>query len=501
VTKKQIRKLVLAVVLLLALGLLAGYFTYYRATKQLSFNIAANTPGVVQPPQFLYSFSAAGQLRLQRPIGILADNGTVYVTDSVRHTIFAFDESGTFKGSFGTSQTTVPLYMAKNPKDGNLYVTDRGGRKVVKFSTSGKYLGVFDPKFPKDQLPKFKTNGVKWEPVAIAFANDGTMYVTEILNGHRLVIFGPDGTFERSVGTAGIVTKPDQGKLYFQFPNGLMVAGNNVYVADSNNRRVQVFDHDGNFQKILVTQGLPRGIALLDRFPGDTTKTPDRFVEVDTLAHDATIWTVTGQKVLSFGAQGVLDGQFSYPDAVSKGTTNKMFITDTANGRVQVWGWPAQVAAIPAVINPNNAWVCLLPLLLLPLLLLNRKRRFVATPDFVTGMISASTADLMPQRRRKWIATPAEYEQIEPLTFGEIDMGKLFESTEFSDSDARALAEKLEIDMATAATLSLAKRAKTFCTQSPELRRLAKLLELDVLDCQEFAERFASKKSKAPEAA
>ena len=43
----------------------------------------------------------------------------------------------------------------------------------------------------------------------------------------------------------------------------------------------------------------------------------------------------------------------------------------------------------------------------------------------------------------------------------------------------------------TAIVLAIAQRVKTLCTEAPELRRLAKLLELDVLDRDEYLERFA----------
>ncbi|MBI5232601.1 MAG: hypothetical protein HY876_10615 [Coriobacteriales bacterium] len=496
-TKRQTRMLALAILLLLALALLGGWYWYYRNTKQLAFDLTADAVGAIPPPQFLYAFSGQGKQRLERPIGVSVVNGEVFVADAVRRGIHVFDEGGNWKRSFGTSETVVPLYVAHNPANDRLYVSDRRERAVKIFTLEGKYLGEFDPKLPKKQLPKFKTGGVQWAPVAIAFADDGTMYATEILNGHRLLIFKPDGTFKKSIGDAGIVNVPTEGENLFQFPNGLMVAGNKVYVADSNNRRIQVFDREGEFQKVIVTQGLPRGITPLGALPSDDSSAPVRFVEVDTLAHDATIWTGEGEKILSFGEQGVLDGQFNYPDAVALGSKNKIFVTDTANGRVQVWGWPTQVASMPQV-SPNNLWMCLLPLLLLPLLLLLRKKRFVATPDFVHAMVELDRTDLMPKPRRKWLAIPDDWAVIKTIEADDLDMGELFEETEYSESDAQSLIEKLEIDEKTAGELALAQRGKLFCTESPELRRLAKVLEVEVVNAKEFVERFASKEEQAP---
>ena len=56
---------------------------------------------------------------------------------------------------------------------------------------------------------------------------------------------------------------------------------------------------------------------------------------------------------------------------------------------------------------------------------------------------------------------------------------------------ARALMERFELEFATAVRLSLAQRARVFCTEDPELRRLARVLEIDVVDRAEFVARFA----------
>ena len=490
----------MATILILIFVLLVGYFLYYRTTKKLSFNLTASgTEGTIIPPEFLFSFSGTGTEKLQSPLGIAILGQKVYVADSVRHTIFTYDQNGRQTGRFGTTETVTPLYIANNPKDGNFYVSDRRKRAVLKFDQSGKFLGEFDPKLPKAQRPKIKTDGVKWVPVAIAFADDGTMYVTEMLKGHRLLIFAPDGSFKRSVGDLGVVTDPLSLPGVFQFPNGVVVAGNEVYVSDSNNQRIQVFDREGNFKRFVVTQGLPRGLTTLLPFPSDVaTKTPQvRIAVVDTLAQFVTIWNGnTAAKLVSFGEQGNLDGQFSFPSAIARGERNRLFVTDTANGRVEVWGWVDQVAGIPFIGPPIRLLWCLLPLLLIPLLLLNRKRRFLATADFVERMIALERADMMPARRRAWITLEPEYELIKQMSYNDIDFGSLFEVTEFSESDAAALAEKYELDKPTSELMAAAQRAKVFATEDSGNRRLAKTMEIDVVDAPEFIKRFTRKSDR-----
>lgn len=491
-TRSQKRKIAIAAILVFLIALLVGYFAFYKATRKLSFNLIAtsSTPDAIQPPQFLYSFSGSIQ-KLQRPIGVTVDGDTVYAVDSAGRRVLVFDQAGNYKSSFGASQTVIPLNLARNPKTNQLYVTDRRLRSIQRYDLNGKYLGDFNPNLPKDQLPKFKTGGIQWAPVAIAFAPDGTMYVTEVLNGHRFLIFNPDGTFKKSVGNAGIVIDASKAPGEFQFPDGIVYHKGLVFITDSNNRRVQVYDKDGNFKQIIVTQGLPRGIVFLNPFPGDKPTTPDRFVVVDTLSHDGTIWSAKGDKVVSFGEQGISEGQFSYPNGASLGSKNKIFIADTSNGRIQVWGWPEQVSPVPLPRIGNNWWLCLLPLLLLPLLLLLRRKKFFATEDFIMALYNAEELDVLTHRRRAWLVTEQDYERLKSITQGDVVLEKVLDARPYSESDVKDLMDKMELDKTTAIVLSIAKRLPVFCTENPEYRRLAKVIEVEtVVNRVEFLNRF-----------
>ena len=105
-------------------------------------------------------------------------------------------------------------------------------------------------------------------------------------------------------------------------------------------------------------------------------------------------------------------------------------------------------------------------------------------------------ADLMPARRRAWLALEADYELIKQMQYNDINFAELFEVTEFSESDARALVEKYEVDQDTAAIMAAAQRAYVFATEQPDYRRLAKTMEIDVVDAPEFVKRYAAKEKR-----
>jgi hypothetical protein len=471
-------------------------FINYRATKRFSLAFDSRTLATEVPPQYLYSFGGPDVDRLSRPLGVAVVGDRVFVTDSRRGVLDAFTLQGRRVGSWGKGKLQIPLYVAYNPKDRQLYVSDRGTRSVHKFSLDGGYTGVYDPKLPKNQLPTFDTHGVKWVPVGLAFAPDGTLYATETLNGHRLLIFGPDGTFRKSVGSVGQVAKATDNPEVLMFPNAVRVHGKEVWVADSNNRRMKVYSLDGKYLRLVATSGLPRGFDFLHRFRNEPADAPARFAVVDTLSHDVSIWdAAAGTKLLNFGSNGVLEGQFSYPNDLSVDKNNRMFIADNLNSRIQVWGWPQTLQPIPTPSTPAQwAW-CLLPLLLLPLLLLFRKRTFMATPDFVRAMADADEIRTMPGGRRRWVTHEDDLALIEQMTFGE-DEARVVDVVEFtgephSESDAHALQERLELDPELAKRMVVAKRSRVLCTEDLEMRRVARLLEVDVVNVAEFLDRFA----------
>ena len=78
--------------------------------------------------------------------------------------------------------------------------------------------------------------------------------------------------------------------------------------------------------------------------------------------------------------------------------------------------------------------------------------------------------------------TEEDYEALKDIVQGDVEMAKLLHAEPYSESDVRDLMERLEIDQTTAIVLALAQRAKVFCTVDTDYRRLAKVLEIDVVN-------------------
>ena len=213
-------------------------------------------------------------------------------------------------------------------------------------------------------------------------------------------------------------------RALFQFPNGIVYHKGSVYITDSNNRRVQVYDKDGNFKKIIVTQGLPRGIDFLNPFPGDKASTPRPFRRRRHAVSRRDDLVGKGDKIVSFGEQGVLDGQFSYPNGASSAANNKIFIADTSNGRIQVWGWPEPGLASPATDVWRTTGGCARCRCSSCRCFCSCAARSSSRPRTSSWRLTtAEQLDPHVQRRRKWFVTEEDYEQLKDIMQGEIELG------------------------------------------------------------------------------
>ena len=323
-SKKRKARIAALLIALVILGLLLAWYLMNR--KPLS-----ELPGLSDTKLPHYEMSIYGATH---PIGVAVTplGDRIYVTESDgTRLVKVYDKAGKRTGVLTPPKlpgnSHLPSYVAINPKTQDVYVSDRMTASIFIYDSQNKYLRTFAPK---------GNLGGDWNPLGLAFAPDGTLYVTDVRGkdskSHRIVVFGPDGTLVRSMGAPGSLS----------FPNGIVVdAQGNIEVADSNNGRLVVFSPYG---KVLsaISQGvgegdlgLPRGVAVDDG---------GRLFVADTADHQIRAYMITASKATptyfgSFGEEGQLDGTFEYPNGVATDTRAHIYITDRENNRVQVWGY------------------------------------------------------------------------------------------------------------------------------------------------------------------
>lgn len=118
----------------------------------------------------------------------------------------------------------------------------------------------------------------------------------------------------------------------FRDPTGIAVAGDEVFVADARNSRIQVFDLDGNFKRAFGSPG--KELGQLGRpmnlaFRNDELFVPEYFNDrIQVFARDGTPRRVIGRP-------GSEPGAFNAPGGVAVGASGDIFVADFYSHRVQ----------------------------------------------------------------------------------------------------------------------------------------------------------------------
>jgi DNA-binding beta-propeller fold protein YncE len=169
---------------------------------------------------------------LQRPTGIVAADDRLHVVDTLAHRIVTVSPEGRVMGSFGSrgaepGQFNYPTNIARDGA-GRLYVTDSMNFRMQILTAQGRYVAAWG--HLGDGSGDFN------RPKGVAVDRDGHIYVVE--GFHDVVqIFDDNGRFLLGFG------EPGSGAGQFWLATGIAIASDRIYVSDSSNRRVQVFEY------------------------------------------------------------------------------------------------------------------------------------------------------------------------------------------------------------------------------------------------------------------
>jgi DNA-binding beta-propeller fold protein YncE len=168
----------------------------------------------------------------ERPTGLVTTSDRLYVVDTMKHRVVVVGAAGDIISTFGTrgagpGQFNFPTNIARGA-DGRLFVTDTMNFRVQVFDADGRPLNAFGRL--GDGLGDFD------KPKGVAVDSAGHIYVVEGLND-VVQIFDADGRLLLAFGGSGA----GDGQLWL--PSGIAIANDVVYVADSANRRVEVFEY------------------------------------------------------------------------------------------------------------------------------------------------------------------------------------------------------------------------------------------------------------------
>ena len=243
-----------------------------------------------------------------------------------------------------------------DPED-NIWVTDKGSDMVIKFNPAGRVIMVFGRKQeasdegtgPLQHVhpPLPPVDGMFRQVTDVAWDKAGNTYISDGYINSRVAKVDKDGNWLKSWG------EPGSGPGQFNVPHSIAVdAAGQVYVADRGNRRVQVFDGEGNFvrQFTIDVPTDPNARPPIGNRPTSTTGTmapgapwaicitpgPKQVMFVSD-AFPGRIYKVTldGQVLGEFGESGKQLKQFGWIHEIACPSENEIYVAELLNWRAQ----------------------------------------------------------------------------------------------------------------------------------------------------------------------
>ena len=279
--------------------------------------------------QGVYGFLQAQQVRVDRQ-----DN--VWVVDQMSTQVIKFDPNGRIQMIFSRKPEAmrVPALPMAVPPDTYALVPPRPATPAPAGEGRGAGPGPAagaPPAAARGPLPGAGANGETFNrPTDVAWDSAGNIYVADGYGNSRVAKYDPNGKWIKNWGSTGTA----EGQ--FRVVHGIQIdAANNVYVADRDNRRIQVFDTEGNFKTQFRNVGSPWAICIT---PG-----PQQFMYVsnsnppNNLDYDGEIlkMTLDGKIVGKFGRAGKLLKEFGTVNAIDCRNANELYVGELGNWRVQ----------------------------------------------------------------------------------------------------------------------------------------------------------------------
>jgi len=268
------------------------------------------------------------------PYGIAIDSkGQVYVADQRVGAVFIFNTEtrdvqmirNRFEASFGLING-----VAIDDND-RLFVSDGKTHRVLIFNAN-------------HQVENQITDGLI-DPVGMAIDTDNRLlYVVDTQQDQVLVYDVDRLKLLRRIGTGGknhFLTDPGN----FGAPSNVAVdKDGNVYVTDTMNNRVEIFDADGQFVSLFGRHG--DGPGDFARPKGIAVDCDGHIWVADQLQDRLQVFNREGQLLAFVGGHGNYPGQFEALVGVAIDKQNRVFTTEQYPGRMQVFRYITDAEAV-----------------------------------------------------------------------------------------------------------------------------------------------------------
>src|SRR5215470_5392497 len=275
--------------------------------------------------------------------------------------LLEFDADGNYVREIGHHLYAWSFaHTVKLDRHDNIWVTDKGSDMIIKFTPEGRVAMVFGRKQEasdeetaplKHPNPPLPAEPGRFRQVTdVAWDSSDNTYISDGYINSRVAKVDSNGNWLKSWGERG--TGPGQ----FHTPHSIAVdANNHVYVADRSNRRIQVFDTDGNFlRQFTIDVPVPSGARpAIGNIPGEAEIAAGTFAPGSPWAicispgpnqvlYSADAWpgriyklTLDGQLLGMLGQSGKQLKQFGWIHQMACPAPNVLYVAELLNWRVQ----------------------------------------------------------------------------------------------------------------------------------------------------------------------
>jgi len=289
--------------------------------------LAGATAGDIPQNQKLF-------FQLVQPYGIASDSkGRIYIADGKVRAIFIYNpETKAVELLKNGVQARMHLLTGLAIDDSDrLFVADSELKHVLVFGKEHKVEAII-------------SQGLVL-PGGIAIDNENRFLYVADTGVDQIAVFDADPPFKyiRSIGTRSgkhDLTAPGD----FSQPTNVAVdADGNVFVTDTWNNRVQVFDAEGKFIRAFGKAG--DGPGYFARPKGIAVDADGHVWVADAMQDRVQVFTPEGKLLIWMGDNGLLPGQFSALAGLAIDKNNRVLTSEQYPGRVQIFRYVTDAEA------------------------------------------------------------------------------------------------------------------------------------------------------------